>query len=121
MFTSLSKPEARGLALFSFGVARAQRCTLTKVAEQLERVGKVDTVERRLQRFLSNPRVNWQLGCQNLAGWVLSSLAFAGRTLVLLVDETALGGHLKVMAVSLAYRGGPFLWPGGAIPRSAIP
>lgn len=77
-FPSLTKPEARVLALFSFGVARAQRCTLTKVAEQLEREGKVDTVERRLQCFLDNPKVDWQLGCQNLAGWVLSHLVFPG-------------------------------------------
>ena len=111
-FPSLTKPESRVLALFSFGLARAQRCTLTKVAEQLESAGKVDTVERRLQRFLDNPKIDWQLGCQNLAGWVLSHLVFAGRTLVLLVDETALGEHLKVMAVSLAYRGRaiPLAW-----------
>jgi hypothetical protein len=75
-------------------------------------VGKVDTLERRLQRFLGNAHVDWEAGCHNLAGWVLSSLIFAGQTLVLLVDETALAEHMKVMAVSLAYRGRaiPLAW-----------
>jgi hypothetical protein len=112
VFTSLTKPEALVLALFSLGLARAQHCTLTKVAEQLEPAGKADTVERRLQRFLGNAKVHWQSGCQNLAGWVLSNLVFSGRTVVLLVDETALAEHLRVMAVSLAYRGRaiPLAW-----------
>src|SRR5437660_4441486 len=97
IFSTLSKPAARVLALFSFGLARAGRCTLTKIAEELFWDSKVDTLERRFQRFLSNPGVDWKLGCQNLAGWVLSSLIYSGRTLVLLVDEVALGDHLKVM------------------------
>ncbi len=51
-FISLSKPQASVLALFSFGLARAGCCTLNRVAQALPWVGKVDTVERRLQRFL---------------------------------------------------------------------
>jgi hypothetical protein len=111
-FTALSKPEASALSAFSLGVARAESCTLSRVAEALPWVGKADTVERRLQRFLDNDKIQLQAGCENLAGWVLSNLIFAGRTLVLLVDETTLAEHLKVMAVSLAYRGRamPLAW-----------
>src|SRR5437763_4599344 len=111
-FPVFSKPASDVLATFSYGLARAQRCTLTKAAEELYWVGKVDTLERRFQRFLSNSNIDWQLGCQNLASWVLSSLVFAGNTLVLLVDETSLGEHMKVMAVSLAYQGRaiPLAW-----------
>lgn len=111
-FTALTKPEALVLSAFSFGIALAGSCTLARVAEKLGFLAKADTVERRLQRFLGNDKVQLQPGCDNLAGWVLSSLIFAGRTLVLLVDEVALGEHLKVMAVCLAYRGRaiPLAW-----------
>lgn len=111
-FTALSKPQAYVLAAFSLGLGRARRCALARVAESLFWLGKPDSLERRLQRFLSNEHIDWQLGCQNLSAWVLRSLVFAQRTLVLLVDETSLAEHLKVMAVSLAYRGRaiPLAW-----------
>lgn len=111
-FTHLSKPQAQVLARFGFGMARAGSCALARVAEQLGCVGKADTVERRLQRFLSNDHIPLAEGCHNLAAWVLSAMVFAGRTLVLLVDETALQEHLRVMVVSLAYRGRaiPLAW-----------
>lgn len=107
----LSKPQAQGLAAFSFGLGLARRCTLSVVAEALAFLGKPDTVERRLQRFLDNPRVDWQKGCQSLAPWVLRSLA-SNDLVVLLVDETSLQDKMKVMAVSLAYRGRaiPLAW-----------
>ncbi len=111
-FAHLSKPQSFILAAFSFGIARAQRCTLARVAEGLCSLGKADTVERRLQRFLANPHIGLEEGCQCLARWVLSRLVFGGKTLVLLVDETSLAEQLKVMAVCLAYRGRaiPLAW-----------
>jgi hypothetical protein len=99
----LSKPQAKVLAGFSFGLGQARRCTLSAVAESLAFLGKPDTVERRLQRFLGNPRLQWQEGCQALASWVLNALA-SSNLVVLLVDETSLQDKMKVMAVSLAYR-----------------
>src|ERR1044071_3574258 len=111
-FTSLSKPQAQVLAHFSFGIARARSCTLEHVAQKLSWRGKDDSVERWLQRYLANELIDWKLGCQNLSAWVLNSLVFGSSTLALLVDETALGDHFKVMAVSLAYRGRaiPLAW-----------
>jgi Transposase DDE domain len=111
-FTFLSKPQAYVLAAFSLGIVQAGRCTLARVAERLFWMGKADTVERRLQRFLGNQKISLQDSCRGLAAWVLSSLVFGTGTLVLLVDETALGEHLKVMAVCLAYRGRaiPLAW-----------
>lgn len=109
--SQLSKPQAQVLAAFSFGLGQAQRCTLSAVAESLAFLGKPDTVERRLQRFLGNPRVHWQEGCQALSPWVLNSLS-TSDLVVLLVDETSLKDKMKVMAVSLAYRGRaiPLAW-----------
>jgi hypothetical protein len=109
-FPHLSQPQARGLALFSLGLALARRCALAATAEALAVWGKPDTVERRLQRFLSNARIDWAVSAQALAAWVLA--VFSDRLVVLLVDETSLQDKLKVMSVCLAYRGRaiPLAW-----------
>jgi len=111
-FSFLSKPQSYGLALFSLGVTLARCCSLPRVSELLWWLGKADTVERRLQRFLANPQIEWKEGCRCLAQWVLGHLICPGKLVVLLVDETTLGEHLKVMAVSLAYHGRaiPLAW-----------
>jgi len=107
----MKKWQGLGLALFSLGVALAERCTLSKVAERLGMVGKADSVERRLQRVLANEGME----CVDWRGawvrWVMASMI--GRAgLTLLVDETKLGNHLGVMLVGVAYRGRciPLLW-----------
>ena len=112
---NLSLPQARVLAAFSFGLGLSGRCTLSVVARALSRLGKPDTVERRLQRFISNPRIDLADCCANLSRWVIGSLpAQQPLFLMLLVDETSLQAHLKVkvMVVSLAYRGKaiPLAW-----------
>lgn len=92
-----------GLALYSYGVVLARQCAPSRVAEKLPLVGKADTVQRRLERFLDNERIDWQVCCQAWVRWVLSQ--YSGERLILLVDETKLGNHLSVMVVGLAYRG----------------
>ena len=109
-FAHLSKPQVMVLALYSLGLGLARRCALAASAEALAQWGKPDTVERRLQRFLSNRRVNWAVSSQALAAWVLE--LFSGTLVVLLVDETSLQDKLRVMSVCLAYRGRaiPLAW-----------
>ena len=126
-FAAWSKPRAFVLAAFSLGVAAAKSCTLSRVAQSLFMLGSVPTVERRLQRFLSNPKVDWQGGSVCLARWLLPLAAAAAgpKPVVLLVDETALNEHLKVMVVALAYRGRalPLAWwcyPQNAYPRPQV-
>lgn len=46
-----------GLALYSLGPVLAELCMLSKVAERLEWIGKADSIERRMQRFIANPRI----------------------------------------------------------------
>lgn len=101
----LSRPQVSVLAAFSLGLALTRRCTLSVVAEALSGLGKPDTVERRLQRFLSNSKVDWSECSEALAHWVVGSLVSTTDPIVLLVDETSLKDRLKVMAVSVAYRG----------------
>jgi Transposase DDE domain len=112
-FAHLSKPQAHLLAAFSLGAAWAKSCTLSRIAQSLFALGSLPAVERRCQRFLSNAQVDWQAGSAALARWVLSrALPKRGKPLVLLVDETSLHEHLKVMVVALAYRGRaiPLAW-----------
>lgn len=95
--------QVMGLALYSYGVVLARQCAPSRVAEKLPLVGKADTVQRRLERFLDNERIDWQRCCQVWVKWVLSH--YSGKRLILLVDETKLANHLGVMVVGLAYRG----------------
>src|SRR5574341_529592 len=64
--------QVLGLALYSYGVVLARHCAPSRVSEKLGLVGKADTVQRRLERFLHNGRIAWQRGCQAWSGWVLS-------------------------------------------------
>ena len=101
---NLSKSNAFLLGHISLAIAWARSCTLTRIAAKLFALGTVPTVERRIQYFLANDKVDWFTGMLCLARWVLTSVfALTGRV-VLLVDETSLQEHLKVMVVALAYR-----------------
>jgi hypothetical protein len=102
-FGFLGRWQVLGLALYSYGVVLARHCAPSRVAEKLPLIGKADTVQRRLERFLDNERIDWQRCCQAWAKWVLSH--YPGERLILLVDETKLANHLSVMVVGLAYRG----------------
>ena len=104
MFPNLSKPQAAVLAAFSFGIAKAESCALNAVARGLTFLGIPDTVETRLRRFISNPRVDMAESCENLARSVIRALP-RKKPVVLLVDETSLHDKLKAMVVSVAYEG----------------
>jgi len=94
--------QSLNLALYSLGMVLARHNSATRVAEVLGIVGKPESVRRRLERFLDNPRLDWQVSCQAWARWVLSQTATSHP--VLLVDETKLGKHLRVMVLGLAYQ-----------------
>jgi hypothetical protein len=109
-FPNLKKWQAVGLALFSYGIVQARQCQASQVAEALGEIGKADTVERRLQRWLANRGIGVTVCCQWWVRWV--SHQFEGKRLILLVDETKLGDRIGVMLVSLAFeqRAIPLMW-----------
>ena len=114
-FPHLSKPQAFVLGAFSLGMAWVESCVLPKIAKPLWFLGSIPTVERRLQRFLANDRIDWREGSCCLARWILPwalPARASEKPVVLLVDESALSDHLKVMVVALAYRGRalPLAW-----------
>ena len=103
IFREIGYWQATGVALYSYGVILARQCAPSKVAEHLGPVGKISSVQRRLERFLSNERLNWSVCCRAWSRFVLRQ--YVGEQVILLVDETKLGAHLSVMVVGLAYRG----------------
>ena len=67
-------------------------------------LGIPDTVETRLRRFISNPRIDMAEYCENLAVSVIRAMP-RKKPVMLLVDETSLHDRLKAMAVSVACEG----------------
>lgn len=111
-FSCLGAWQKRVFALWCCGVVLAESCQIGAVADGLGMVctGSVEAMEKRLSRFLGNPRISDDLLSQAWVGWVAQR--YASPHWVILVDETKLSGHLSVMMVSLAYRGRaiPLLW-----------
>lgn len=103
IFGGLKVWQIKVIALYSYGIVVARQCAPSRVAEKLGLVGKPDSVQRRLERYLANERIVWSQCCQAWARWVLAR--YEGERVILLVDETKLGCALSIMVVGLAYRG----------------
>ena len=100
---SLGKWQALGLAVLSLGIVLSERSTISKITEKLGVMGKADSVERRIQRWLANNRIVLKACCRAWAAWVFERVV-EGKQIILLVDLTKLAGRLDVMMVGLAYR-----------------
>jgi hypothetical protein len=109
-FEGLGYWQVVSLGLLSMGVVVAESCQLTRIAERLGAWGKADSLERRFQRFLANPRLDMQVCSARWVAWVWS--AFSSVEHVFLVDETKLSDHIGCMMVGLAYEGRciPLVW-----------
>lgn len=109
-FPDLGRWQKLGLGLLSYGLVLAQSCTLSRVAQGLSQGEKAGNMERRLQRFLANPRLQVETLFPYWVNWVLRQWGEAA--LLLLVDETKLSDHVSVMMVSLYYRQSaiPLIW-----------
>jgi hypothetical protein len=115
--------QALSIALYSLGIIVARHYAPSRVSEKLTAVGKPTTVQRRLERYLANSRIEIGGCCEAWAKWLLSH--WQSRRIVLLVDETKLGQHLNIMVVGVAYHGGciplawwcylPTAWPMGQV------
>jgi len=103
IFCELGHWQMMGLALYSYGVLLSRHCAASRVAEYLPGVGKASSVQKRLERFLDNERINWRRCCRVWSAFVLRH--YVGERIILLVDETKLGANLSVMVVGLACGG----------------
>jgi hypothetical protein len=91
------------LAAYSLGMMAARHCSPSRVSEKLSVMGKPTTVQRRLERWVDNVRVDGRVSCEAWTRWLVGQVK--GGRVILLVDETSLGQHLSVMVVGLAYHG----------------
>jgi hypothetical protein len=103
--------QLKALADLSFGIAASGQCQSGHVAPAVPGPAKPASAQRRQERLLANDRLRprlalWQLARSLLAPW-------AGRRLLLLLDETPKGDALRVLKVSVAYRK-------RAVPLSAV-
>ena len=113
-FPPLRASQAKVLAAFSWGVVASRRCTLRRVAEALPQWGKPDTVERRLQRFVANPRVDWQASATALAAWIVARLR-SRAVMSYWSTRRAYRNISRRWWSVLPIGGAPYRWRGGVI------
>jgi len=109
-FPNLLKWQAVGLAFFSYGIVMARHCQLNRVAEEMGAWGRADSLKRRMQRWLSNGRIDVSQCGYWWVKWVWKHTELPRP--ILLVDETKLGEWIGVLMVSLAFEGRaiPLMW-----------
>lgn len=120
-FDSLSRPQAKSLALYSFGAIMAKRCGLNSVVAAVAPAlgAKMATVRSRLQEFYQPAEV--KSGARRrqlevaacfpaLLAWVLRG--WPVKRLALALDATSLGDRFTVLSISVVYRGSaiPVAW-----------
>jgi len=107
-FPTLGYWQRRVLALFSYGIVLKQSCTLSKVCQKLTGKAENSALERRLQRWLANPRLVMRPLFAFWIAWVLRVWGRAG--LLILVDETKLSDHVAVMGLAYENSAIPLIW-----------
>ena len=72
-FPSLSKPQALGLALWSFGMVLARSCSLTAVADVLATLDAADPTTRWARRLIARGEIVRKLLPSELANYYQSA------------------------------------------------
>lgn len=100
-FSTLHGHQSKTLAWFVLGAIRAQSVVLPQVAEALlaESEAKASSIERRLERFLSNPRIDVEEAWEQLLAQVMPF--FQNEPMRIIVDVTAYEEHAQVIYVGL--------------------
>ncbi len=112
----LSGPQARVLALWSYGMVVAQSCGITTVATLLGSLlhKRPATVRQQLREWCyaaedkkgpKRQEVEVTTCFAPLLRWVLTWWAPEERRLVLALDATTLGQRFTVLVISVVYRG----------------
>lgn len=100
-FTSLHGHQSKTLAWFVLGAIRAKSVVLPQVAEALlaESEAKASSIERRLERFLSNPRIDVEHTWEELLAQVMPF--FREKPIRLVIDVTPYEEHAQVIYLGL--------------------
>jgi hypothetical protein len=120
-FPNLTKPQAAGLANWSFGMVLARCCALSSVALFLAKLlgQQVNTLRQRLREFYQEADAKRGPGRQDLdvttcfaplLRWVLRD--WPTRDVPVALDASALGSLFVVLCISVVYRGSaiPVAW-----------
>ena len=100
-FQGLHGHQSKTLALFVLGAIRAESIVLPKVAEALleESEAKAPSIERRLQRFLSNGRIKTEETWKPLLDAVMPY--FQKGPMRLVIDLTSYEEHAQVIYIGM--------------------
>ena len=112
----LSKPQAKVLAMWSFGIAITQSSGLTTVSVFLAKLLgiKENTMRQRLREWLRDAEdkkgekrkaIDVTSCFAPLLSWILSQWQPGENQLALAMDATTLGQRFTVLAISVLYRG----------------
>src|SRR5690349_10511960 len=93
--------QQKALADFSYAAALAGHCQAGKLAGAAPTPAAPASARRRFERLLANPRVRPRPAQRQLADALLAP--WAGRTVLLVLDETPKANDLRAMTVRVAY------------------
>lgn len=101
LFTLLLGHQTKVLAMFVLGAIRAESIVVQRVAEELleESDAKVPSIERRLQRFLSNERIEVEDIWEQFLAQVLP--VWQHQPVTLILDITPFEEHAQVVYLGL--------------------
>lgn len=101
--TGLHAYQSRSLAIFSFGMAQSQRSHLSRICAYVPTSVQPLSTKRRLLRLLGNQRLDVKVACLQMGSWLKRWNSPSCR-LLLLMDETPLANHWRVLKISVALR-----------------
>jgi hypothetical protein len=95
--------QAKALAAFSFAMAQAGSCTSGLIAAAVPGAASPASVRRRLERTLSNHRIDATGAMLGLSSSLMRHWGGCGRRILLILDETPKANDLRCMRLSVAY------------------
>jgi hypothetical protein len=98
----LNSWQVENVALFSYGIIRAESCQQAQLARQITCGERVESAARRWRRFLSNLAFPLAIFFAEWTRWVVQALG--SEQVTLLVDETKLHDRIGVMVVGVAWQ-----------------
>jgi hypothetical protein len=100
-FQGLHGHQSKALAMFVLGAIKAESIVIPRVAEALlaESEAKAPSIERRLERFLSNERIETEKTWNDFLGQVLPY--FQKEPMRLVIDVTPYEEHAQVIYIGL--------------------
>ena len=102
LLPSVHGHRINALADFSFAMCAAGHCHSGKLAASAVSDAKPASIRRRWERLIANSDLNAQQVLREFSALILSP--WSGRHLLLILDETPNGEHLRCMRLGVAYR-----------------